>query len=568
MVTFSARHVVNADGAALQSAKSEEDGDLNDILELMDRVKAKRERLKKIGLKHRTLPPATSPARRPWASSSSPPPATTSSEASPAPPPARPPPSETNTPRKNNCLVDGEFVDEDLEYDDPAERTMGEKEEHKRVWTTRILSVAILSATLIAVLVFVLGIRRADEKASMNTTAFSNLATTPLQWSRECFQTTEELQAAVLAYLKDPTPNSEIAQEYGYPIGGWCVSNITDFNHIFSHYGRDESRHLYQEFNEPLDGWDTSSAVSFEGMFDGSRAFNQDISMWNVSQVTDFRKCFRTSEAFDQDLSTWDVRSAQLVGRMFEFAKSFRGMGGLGHWKTSNIEDMDHMFHGASAFIGEGVGSWNVSNVKAMINIFRDVTAFNQDLHLWRFSPEMEGFRGMFQGCSSFNGRIDGWNIEETNINSLERVFQRASSFNQPVDWNVSKIERFDQAFSGASNFSQDLNWDTALGYKFDEMFMDAASFNSDSITDWDMRRAEDVSGMFRGAASFNQPLDWNFTVVKDMSFMFADASTFNQDLYWNTDTVEDMSGMFSNAYAFNGDIKQVSILTFWSSQD
>jgi hypothetical protein len=344
--------IVNPD-AALRSAKS--DDDLDDILDLMDRVKSKRERLKKIGLKHRNseagASPVASPARRshvlrPRSSLPTSPPraaASTSatnsrqthqrntekqrhsepsssrerfnsiqgifkdSMATPATPTQRESQSDQvhqvfkdvmsrkddDDDDESEDLEEGDFVDEDLNDAMDEEAKQGENE-RRRVWTTRILAIAILATTFSLVSVFVLGIRRAagdtilQHETSNATDVVHNghsNSTAPPQWFQKCFDSTEQLDAAVLAYLKNPAPDSHVAHEYGYPIGSWCVGNITSFANVFSLRGKD-LQHLYEEFNEPLDGWDTSSAVSLEAMFDGAQAFNQDISMWNVSQVT------------------------------------------------------------------------------------------------------------------------------------------------------------------------------------------------------------------------------------------------------------------------------------------
>ena len=42
-------------------------------------------------------------------------------------------------------------------------------------------------------------------------------------------------------------------------------------------------------------------------MFWGAENFNQDISGWNVSNVTDFDNMFTEATQFLQDLSRWDV---------------------------------------------------------------------------------------------------------------------------------------------------------------------------------------------------------------------------------------------------------------------
>ena len=77
------------------------------------------------------------------------------------------------------------------------------------------------------------------------------------------FTTTEELYQAVDAYLSDPS--STLAREYGYPIGWWNVSAVTDMTGLFS-----SSRNgLAGTFNEAIDEWDVSRVTSMSSMFQG-----------------------------------------------------------------------------------------------------------------------------------------------------------------------------------------------------------------------------------------------------------------------------------------------------------
>ena len=72
-----------------------------------------------------------------------------------------------------------------------------------------------------------------------------------------CFQNRDELAQAVSDYLGDNSPDTEVAKAYGWPIGTWCVSDVTDFSDIFMNA---------VDFNEDLSQWDTSRAPTMPGM--------------------------------------------------------------------------------------------------------------------------------------------------------------------------------------------------------------------------------------------------------------------------------------------------------------
>ena len=47
------------------------------------------------------------------------------------------------------------------------------------------------------------------------------------------FEASQELQAAVDAYLEDPSSNSTVAETYGWPMCVWQVHQVQDFSYLF-----------------------------------------------------------------------------------------------------------------------------------------------------------------------------------------------------------------------------------------------------------------------------------------------------------------------------------------------
>jgi surface protein len=100
----------------------------------------------------------------------------------------------------------------------------------------------------------------------------------PIKPPSKCFADGEELKAAVERYIQSgcgvtATLCTADSSKYGWPIGVWCVDNVTDMT----------------------------------GLFEGLDTFNEDISRWEVGQVTDMNRMFYEASAFDGDISSWDT---------------------------------------------------------------------------------------------------------------------------------------------------------------------------------------------------------------------------------------------------------------------
>jgi surface protein len=141
------------------------------------------------------------------------------------------------------------------------------------------------------------------DPAAGNTTSIA--ATTPIATtgaSSRCFADRNELNAAVDRYVKDncgavSTPLcSDFSDMYGWPMGSWCVINVTDMSSLFK--GLDT-------FNEDISMWNVSQVTDMSYMLAEAGTFNRDISSWNVWSVTDMSYMFTNATSFNQNLCAW-----------------------------------------------------------------------------------------------------------------------------------------------------------------------------------------------------------------------------------------------------------------------
>mmetsp|Transcript_27657 Transcript_27657/g.40834 ORF Transcript_27657/g.40834 Transcript_27657/m.40834 type:complete len:174 (-) Transcript_27657:379-900(-) len=109
------------------------------------------------------------------------------------------------------------------------------------------------------------------------------------------FLTNQELCDAVRKHAEDKTKFAEeLARTYGWPIGKWDVSQVTDFSGIF---------HNMYNFNEGIKDWDVSNGTNFRFMFYDATSFNQKLDKWNVSHATNMESMFEGAASFDRNLS-------------------------------------------------------------------------------------------------------------------------------------------------------------------------------------------------------------------------------------------------------------------------
>jgi hypothetical protein len=148
------------------------------------------------------------------------------------------------------------------------------------------------------------------------------------------FETTQELYNAVDQYynmymtsINQNVWSHRVAQTYGYPIGIWDVSRLTNFSRVFD---PQRSLDLFDESRaastlkmaviiEDLSGWDVTNAKTMYGMFAYSTWNVTGLSSWNISRVEDLRYAFYRARYFADDLCEWGWSIAQQtqVSEMF-----------------------------------------------------------------------------------------------------------------------------------------------------------------------------------------------------------------------------------------------------------
>ncbi len=154
------------------------------------------------------------------------------------------------------------------------------------------------------------------------------------------------------------------------------------------------------------DAPDLSGVASAKEMFRDS-SVNADLSGWNVSSIEDMSHMFDGASSFDRPLSSWDVSRVTDMSHMFDGASSFDRP--LSSWDVSRVTDMSHMFAGALRYDWD-MSSWNVSNVADMSSMFDGASSFDQPIGSWDVS-NVADMSSMFDGAGSFRQNLGEWYI-------------------------------------------------------------------------------------------------------------------------------------------------------------
>lgn len=182
-----------------------------------------------------------------------------------------------------------------------------------------------------------------------------------------------------------------------------------------------------------IDSWNVSNITDFDSMFSGASHFNQAINNWDVSNAYTLGEMFSGASNFNQPLNDWDVSSVWVMNNMFSNSAFNQP---LNNWDVSNVTSMSFMF--ASCAFNQNINNWNVSNVRYLENMFANNLVFNQPLNDWDLSSAVSLY-GMFWVADSFNQPLDNWNT--SHITDLRRVFQYAENFDQSLEtWSLRSI--------------------------------------------------------------------------------------------------------------------------------
>jgi len=300
--------------------------------------------------------------------------------------------------------------------------------------------------------------------------------------------------------------------------------------------------------------WGDSNVVEFNS--GGAKAHTYNTNGTYTVKITGDLTWFGFFKNYPNDMLT-TVNSWSDHPNLVRFTRAFRNATNLTSVPSSipsSVQYTNEMFQGCTSF-NQDINGWNVSNVVDMSFMFDNASSFNGDISSWDTSS-VTTMEYMFTNNPVFNQDISGWNV--SNVVNMRVMFDKNGSFNQDLNsWDTSSVTTMCAMFEGATSFNGDISsWDTSSVTNMCAMFEGATSFNGD-ISSWDTSSVSTMRWMFDNATVFNQDITgWDTSNVTDMSLMFKGATSFNGNISgWDTSNVTEMRWMFEGATSFNGNI-------------
>lgn len=329
-----------------------------------------------------------------------------------------------------------------------------------------VITILVLALVIVIILLVTKDSREDPNVPSIDTSSFPD--------EDACLESSQELMDAMDGYLVDNSASSRVALKYGWPIGSWCVSNITRFAlvfrsdrtrspELFSNFSSEEILSAGSNMSVAVGGWDVSSAIDMEEMFRGLKNLSSvwGLQHWNMSSVVSLKATFMDTEWSEEpDLSRWDTSSVETMQQLFRWSHVEKPVG-IEKWDTRNVVDLGLLAELSPTFNAD-ISKWDTRSVTTIQKAFMDAPKFDQDISSWS-TASLTDMNNAFRGATSFNQPIGSWDVSK--VRAIAMAFDGAAAFNQPLsNWNVFKLVRMKAAFRGASNFSQNLcHWMTLL---------------------------------------------------------------------------------------------------------
>ena len=253
------------------------------------------------------------------------------------------------------------------------------------------------------------------------------------------------------------------------------------------------------------------------------------------------------------------------ASHMFDWITSLISLPDIDKWDTSNVVNMDGMFHWCISESNKnisfsGISNWDTSNVKSMKEMFQNCSLeYLPDISKWNVSnvTNMNYLFGHMYELKSLPD-ISKWNT--SNVKEMNHLFTNCTSLTSLPDiskWNVSNVTDMNYLFFSCYSleYLPDLSkWDISSNKNLSGLFSMCKSLKAlPDISKWDISNVTEIKYLFDECEKLSNLPDiskWDTSNVKFIDYLFNDCKNLKylpNISKWDTSYVESMSGVFCN---------------------
>ena len=283
-----------------------------------------------------------------------------------------------------------------------------------------------------------------------------------------------------------------------------------------------DGAHFFGAYPDYSLGVHTDGATWINSICANMVDFNQRVNSWDMGQVVDAGHCFAGAVNFDREIN----------------------------WNAPKLLGINHLLAGAAKFNRDIIiRGAKPTNISFMLS---GAASFNSQLNI--DTSNCDDFAEVFSGASKFNQPLTNFDFSKAVL--MSSMLNRATSFNQPIDFGNMPLLREANYLFANSNFNSPIKFNAPILLNVSGWFSDNPKFNNTIIGSF--RSVVNMSYFFWNASSFNKPInDWDIrNVLNFMSFMQG-ATSFDQDL-----------SAWPAKFNVNADIVGVSAAPNWSTEN
>ena len=253
-----------------------------------------------------------------------------------------------------------------------------------------------------------------------------------------------------------------------------------------------------------------------------------DIKNLNTSEVIDMNHMFHQCYSIvDLDLSHFITNNVKNMNGLFSWCTEIKKLD-LSSFNTEKVEDMSGMFAQCDSIKSIVLTNFNTSNVKRMKSMFSMCAKLKQiNMGEGFCTDNVVDMRSMFYQCRSLQS-INLQHFRTSKVTKMNSLFFNCLSLTRLdlESFNTHEVTDMSEMFRGCSSVSTlDVSsFDTSKVTNMSSMFSSCSSVSTLDVSSFSTAKVKETTGMFSGCSSLTTIYcsnKWNLQYVEISDYMF-----------------------------------------------